>query len=199
VKVASQMTAQRIDEVRAIARSVVQRAVRDAAFAAELRNRPRATLVAAGMAEWALDDFIANDLGIAPEAAGHLAAPCVSVTCNLVSCDAAWERVHPAHGAATEDPLARAQRRVIVKGVIQRALGDPALAARLRADPRATLVDAGLAVDAVDDVIAHELGLPVRVSQYRFEDWDTAPVGPDPGTGGTVETAGDQSDPGTSH
>lgn len=165
------MTAQPIEEARAIARTVIQRVVRDEEFAEELRARPRATLIAEGMAEWALDDFIANDLGMKPEASGHLAAPCQSVTCNLLSCDVAWNREQP--GSATpDDPLTAVQRRVIAKGVIQRALGDPAYAARLRADPRSTLVDAGLAMDAVDDVIAHDLGMAIKPSQYRFADWD---------------------------
>lgn len=172
------MTAQPIEEARAIARAVIQRVVRDAAFADALRIRPRATLIAAGMAEWALDDFIANDLGMEPERSGHLAAACQSVTCNLLSCDVAWNREQPASSAAEEDPLEAVQRRVIAKGVIQRALGDPAYAARLRADPRSTLVDAGLALEAVDDVIAHDLGMVIKPSQYRFEAWDGD--GPDP-------------------
>lgn len=166
------MSAQGIREARAIAKAVIQRVVRDAAFAQELRTRPRATLIKAGMAEWALDDFIASDLGMEPEASGHLSAACQSVTCNLLSCDVAWNRDQSENSVLPEDPLTRVQRRVIVKGVIQRALGDPAYAATLRADPRATLVDAGVAQEAVDDVIAHDLGMIARVSQYRFADWD---------------------------
>jgi hypothetical protein len=58
------------------------------------------------------------------------------------------------------------------EAIIQRMVKDAIFAKRLRSDPRSTLVDAGLALEAVDDVIAHDLGMAIKPSQYRFASWD---------------------------
>lgn len=70
------MTTRRIDEARAIARTVIQRIVQDPVFAGQLRTDPRATLLATGFPEWALDDFVTYDLGIEPDVAGYVAGEC---------------------------------------------------------------------------------------------------------------------------
>jgi hypothetical protein len=59
------------------------------------------------------------------------------------------------------------QVRVIAKGIAQRAIADPAFADRLRADPRATVLEAGLPEQVVDDFITHDLGLEAEVSGYH--------------------------------
>lgn len=70
------MTAQRTDEARAIARTVIQRVVQDTAYAAHLRADPRATLLNAGLPEWAVDDFMIHDLGLEPEVSGYMLEGC---------------------------------------------------------------------------------------------------------------------------
>lgn len=70
------MTAQRTDEARAIARTVIQRVVHNPAYAAHLRADPRATLLNAGLPDWAVDDFMIYDLGIEPDVSGYVLEGC---------------------------------------------------------------------------------------------------------------------------
>lgn len=63
----------------------------------------------------------------------------------------------------TQDPR---QIRAVAKGIIQRAINDGASAEQLRADPFATVLDAGFPEAMVDDFITHDLGMEAEVSGY---------------------------------
>lgn len=60
-----------IASARGNARAIIQRIVQDPGFADQLRADPRATLLAAGFPDWAVDDFIANDLGLQSDVQGY--------------------------------------------------------------------------------------------------------------------------------
>jgi hypothetical protein len=52
------------------------------------------------------------------------------------------------------------------KGIVQRAINDPAFAEQLRSDPRTTLLGAGMPESAVDDFITNDLGMEAEVAGY---------------------------------
>jgi hypothetical protein len=58
------------------------------------------------------------------------------------------------------------QLRDTAKGVVQRAINDPAFAEQLRSDPRATLLDAGMPEGYVDDFMVNDLGMEPEVAGY---------------------------------
>lgn len=60
-----------IASARASAREIIQRIVQDATFANHLRRDPRAALLSTGFPDWAVDDFIANDLGLEADVTGY--------------------------------------------------------------------------------------------------------------------------------
>lgn len=70
------MTVQHIDEARAIIRAIIQRVVQDPGFAEHLRDDPRGASLAAGVPEWAVDDFIKVDLGLGPDVSGYAVDRC---------------------------------------------------------------------------------------------------------------------------
>lgn len=65
------MSIQHIEEARSIARTIIQRIVHEREFTEQLRNDPHATLLGAGFPDWAVDDFIANDLGLESDVQGY--------------------------------------------------------------------------------------------------------------------------------
>jgi hypothetical protein len=60
-------------QVREAARNIIRRVIDDPEYAGRLRSDPRAACVAAGVPEAAVDEFLANDLGIEAEVSGYLA------------------------------------------------------------------------------------------------------------------------------
>lgn len=65
-----------VSDARMIARKIIQRIVADPAFADELRSNPYETVRAAGVPEWAVNEFVVHDLGIEPDVAGYAMADC---------------------------------------------------------------------------------------------------------------------------
>jgi hypothetical protein len=54
-----------------MARQIIRQVVQDASFAETIRHDPRKTLLDAGFPEWAVEDFIANDLGLESDVQGY--------------------------------------------------------------------------------------------------------------------------------
>lgn len=71
-----------VASARESAKAIIQRLVQDTGFAEHLRASPHATLLDAGLPDWAVDDFMTHDLGIEPEVAGYAVNNC-SVTLLL--------------------------------------------------------------------------------------------------------------------
>ena len=83
------MSTQDQSQARESAKSVIQRAINDPAFADQLRSDPEETLKSAGFPEGAINDFIANDLGMEAEVSGYRGCEwtCIVITCDVtVSC-----------------------------------------------------------------------------------------------------------------
>lgn len=70
------MTDLDIAGARSSARSIVRRLVGEPAFAEHLRANPHATLLDAGLPDWAVDDFVTHDLGIEPDVSGYALSEC---------------------------------------------------------------------------------------------------------------------------
>jgi hypothetical protein len=64
----------------------------------------------------------------------------------------------------------RSQAREIAALVVRRVIQDPAFAAELRSDPRATLSSVGLPKALTDDFIIHDLAMEPDVAGYRMAD-----------------------------
>jgi hypothetical protein len=64
-----------LTSLREAAKGIVQRAREDAAFAAHLRADPHATLIAAGLPEPAVDDFM-SEVGMEPDVTGFMNREC---------------------------------------------------------------------------------------------------------------------------
>jgi hypothetical protein len=65
----------------------------------------------------------------------------------------------------------QSQVRETAKGIIQRAIQDPAFADQLRSDPAATLQSAGLPEEVVGDFITNDLGMEAEVAGYARCGW----------------------------
>lgn len=81
------MNTQDARDARAIARTVIQRVVGDAAFAESLRNDPRTTLISEGFPAWAVDDFVAHDLGLASDVEGYSMDRCAVTSLLWIDSD----------------------------------------------------------------------------------------------------------------
>lgn len=59
-------------QVREAARNIIRRVIDEPGFTEQLRADPRAACVAAGVPEAAVDEFLANDLGIEADVSGYM-------------------------------------------------------------------------------------------------------------------------------
>lgn len=81
------MSAGDIGTARNMARDIIRQVVQDEAFAERLRNDPRATLLGAGFPDWAIDDFMAYDLGLEEEVSGYQMDRCAVSVSGLLGVD----------------------------------------------------------------------------------------------------------------
>lgn len=81
------MSTSDIGTARNMARDIIRQVVQDAAFAERLRNDPRATLLDAGFPDWAIDDFMAYDLGLEDDVSGYQMDRCAISVSGLLGVD----------------------------------------------------------------------------------------------------------------
>lgn len=81
------MSAADIGNARNMARDMIRQVVQDDEFASRLREDPRGTLVATGFPDWAVDDFVAYDLGLASEVEGYSLDRCAVTSLLWVDSD----------------------------------------------------------------------------------------------------------------
>jgi hypothetical protein len=74
-----------VDEMRAQAQAIVDRAKSDSDFAARLKADPEGTMRESGLAEEAIPAFT-EELAGASELEAHLARPCSGFSCLVTGC-----------------------------------------------------------------------------------------------------------------
>jgi hypothetical protein len=65
------MSSTDVGTARAVARDIIRQVVGNDDFASRLRREPRETLLGAGLPDWAIDDFVAHDLGLDSDVEGY--------------------------------------------------------------------------------------------------------------------------------